>query len=144
MDSIEFSTSCGYYGHEPGADLDIKVKDQVIEFVGKLNNPSYVENNLIEQVLILEYGFILDELKNKEWKFENIPMKDIIPAAGMRHVVKNIIDSYVEDSSSERGPYKLSCVCQKIGDKYRLIDGYHRYSVAKQLNNKNIITVYCE
>lgn len=136
-DSYKFEISTGFYGDEPGAKLNSSVETEVNVFIDTLNG-NISDDELIEMIFIDEYGFILDELKNKTWIFKNLPIKNIIPSGGMRHTSKDIIEKYTENE------WQLSCVCQKVGDKYRLIDGYHRYSAAFKLNKKKIITIYCE
>lgn len=138
ISSFEFDINQGYYGDEASCSLNDNDAKKINIFVDLLNDKSKKDNSLVELVLIEEYGFILDELKNKEWKFNKVKLNDIIVPTAMRHVQKEIIDEYVKVDKD------LSCLCQKVGDKCRLIDGYHRYSAAKQLNKTKIITIYCE
>jgi hypothetical protein len=150
--NVEFETTRGYYGDEPTCSLDRDVKDKVIEFITCLNDELINDSFFVEKVLTEEYNFILDELKNKKWHYEIINVSDIIPAAGMRHTSKEIIEKYIEevkweykhDDDEREFALKLSCLCQKVGNKYRLIDGYHRYSAAIKIGMKQIITIYCE
>ena len=141
INSFEFDTTVGYYGDEPCALLERSDAQKINKFIDLLNDKSKTDSSFVELVLIEEYGFILDELKNKEWKFEKIKLNDIIVPTAMRHTQKEMIGEYIKILESNK---ELTCVCQKIGNKFRLIDGYHRYSAAKQLNKTKIITIYCE
>lgn len=137
-DSFNFDIKSGYYGDEPGCSLNETTAEKLDLFIDLLNNKLINETTLVEMVLIDEYGFILDELKNKSWAYKTLPIKDIMPTGGMRHVSKELIEKYSENE------WQLSCVCQKIGDKFRLIDGYHRYSAALKLNKTKITTIFCK
>lgn len=149
---VEFVVNSGYYGDEPSCSLDLKCKNKISDFIHDLNDQNIDDCIFVEQVLNDEYSFILEELKNKEWNYSIVDVKSIIPAAGMRHTSKKIIEKYIEevkweykhDDDERDYALKLSCLCQKVGDKYRLIDGYHRYSAALKIGMKQIIIIYCE
>lgn len=147
---VEFETISGYYGDEPTCSLHEDTKNKIISFIDSLNDETINESNLVEQILTEEYNFILDELKNKKWHYEIINVKDIIPGAGMRHTSKDIIEKYVEevkweyDDDERDFSLRLSCLCQRVGNKYRLIDGYHRYNAAVKCKMEKIITIFCE
>lgn len=146
-ESFEFVIHGGYYGDEPGTRFNTNDAEKFDRFIDSLNDQSITDSSLIESVLTDEYGFILDELKNKTWHFSKQLLTDVIPAAGMRHTSKTIIENYIKESSDvspDSDSLDLTCLCQKIKNQYRLIDGYHRYSAAKKLNQSKIITIYCE
>lgn len=77
----------------------------------------------IESVLGLEYNKILDCVKNKEWSIEKVPLASVNFGAKEheKKVRKSELDMY-KDWSLPRG------VAIASGDKFRLIDGYHRCS----------------
>lgn len=141
-DAVIFITTSGYYGDEADFNISNDFSKNLNEFIQKLNSQ---ENNskLIEEILILEYGYVLNELKNREWFFEKISLNLINPAAGMKHVQKNVVDDYKQEVSDYK--YNLTCLCQTLsqGKAYRLIDGYHRFSTANQLYLEKIDAVVC-
>lgn len=142
-DVVHFVIRDGYYGDEAQYSINDSFGDSLNEFIVKLNsNNGENDSSLIEEILILEYGYILPEIKNKSWRFANIDLDYINPAAGMKHVNKVIIDDYKDKVIDNK--YNLTCVCQKnnIND-YRLIDGYHRFAATSQLNLSKIDAIIC-
>lgn len=143
-DVVSFVVRSGYYGGEADYKIADSFGEQLNNFIIQLNNnlDGKENTNLIEQVLILEYGYILPELKNKIWSFETIKLNFINPAAGMKHVQKSIVDEYKNQTID--GKYNLTCVCQ-LNDKleYRLIDGYHRFAAANQLMLTKMDAIVC-
>ena len=132
-DVVSFVTKSGYYGDEGNYEVAISFSEELNCLIDRLNNIDENETKLIEESLILEYGYILPELCGRSWIFrDNILLKEIHPAAGMRHVDYNIVNQYKNQYIKEN--YNLTCLCLH----QRLIDGYHRYSAANQLMLKSI------
>ena len=139
-DVVSFVVSSGYYGDEAGYKISDSFTEQLNLMIDRINNIDEDESLLIEDILILEYGYILPELKNRKWSFhKNIELDRIHPAAGMRHVQMNIVNEYKKQYEVDK--YNLVCLCSGA---LRLIDGYHRYSAANQLKLKTIDVVLCE
>ena len=108
----------GYYGEEiGGVYID---SPQLLKWMEKLDNAKTDEEKLFV-ALECEYGYILDELKSKTWSIE-ITDKIFLSVGQKEHYTK--LNKKAVDS------YKNFCfplgVCIVQGDKYRLIDGYHR------------------
>lgn len=111
------STCGGYYGEEiDGVAIENHNFKQDIEELAALS-----PQERIKFVLHEEYGFILDSLKDK--KFEEIKVKksDLVVGNDTYHKKVNR-GTYSKES------YDLPIgIYLKDGEKYRLIDGYHRY-----------------
>jgi len=118
----------GYYGQELGDAYfayndDVKFYDDAREMLA-LN-----DNDKIRFILNKEYGYISDDLKNTEFFIEYIQYSDILTPIDLRRCNG---ESY--SYSDIIGIYKL------IGDKYRIIDGHHRWLAAK---DETIVKVIC-
>jgi hypothetical protein len=124
----------GYYGQE-------------IDNV-KLNNAEKVQNNIdqflaldtcqkkIEFLLLFEYGYLIDKVKNLTWIELTINKNGIYLLDNvMKKVDRDTVEKYKEY------PYYKCIVIvdgEKFGEKYRLIDGYHRFVAS---NDKEIIVL---
>lgn len=112
----------GYYGQEiDGIYLEGGVQDNIesqLEDILKLKS----NREKLEYVLNLEYGFLLPELAGKTYRVINICPSEIEYGNGYHKKVVNI-ERY-KNYDLPRG------VVLKNGDRYRLIDGYHRVKVA--------------
>lgn len=113
----------GYYGEELGSiklhyDIGLKVDEAWSNYI-KLNT-------LKAKVLFLlnlEYGYILDSLKNARFVIRIIN-KDCIVFPNQNYY-KNLDNRNYDNYELILG------ICKKSGQKYEVIDGYHRISVAK-------------
>lgn len=112
----------GYYGQEIGrvsarSDVADKIDTAIRKF---LSLKSLAQK--VEFLLTLEYGYLLDGLK-KRYKIMKVDRKDV--AIGhpqhYRRLERPVVDQYKD--------YNLPiAVCISENGRYRLIDGYHRYS----------------
>lgn len=88
-------------------------------------------------VLVEEYGYVLDALENMtKVSIVNVAIDDVRPGNMEYHskLNKHSCPYYSKDEE-----YELPvAVCIRSGEKYRLIDGYHRYGTAKQDKRKKI------
>lgn len=77
----------------------------------------------IEYLLILEYGYILPELANKNYKIITVSKSDIIFGSNihLKKVIKKDLNHY-----SDNRYHGIRGIVIKKGEKYKLIDGYHR------------------
>ena len=91
----------------------------------------------IKYILKLEYGYVIDSITN----CHNVivtscsPKSVISPQREYCHrLEKEVVESYRD--------YKIPCaVCKKSGDKYLIIDGYHRVAANKNKDNIEIIVI---
>jgi hypothetical protein len=87
------------------------------------------EEDKILCLLSLEYDYILDKIRNKKWSIIDINLDDII-IPNKEHMSSIESESWYEENELP------ICVCIKKGNKFELIDGYHRL---KSLKNKDKI-----
>lgn len=129
-DNWELVIIGGYYGEEvSGLRMDnySLVKDQ-IEKCYKLS-----DNERIPYILELEYGYLRDDLVNKEWKLAKVNSKDL-KMPNKDHYAK--ISNFYKEYDLPLGVYLQD------GDKYRLVDGYHRFPLRFTQDKCSIIVGY--
>jgi hypothetical protein len=111
----------GYYGETyiRSATLQINNKEQFLLDIDYICN-SQSNKNKIEKTLELEYGYItniLDGIKNYDIRTINTKSIEL-----SREYIKKINrDNIYADYDLPIG------ICVKVGNKYRLVDGYHRF-----------------
>ena len=113
----------GYYGQEVN---DVKIKESVADKIEEellivFSLPSLKEK--IEYLLKVEYGKILPEITDCNYKFITIDKDDIIFSTEkhLDKVMKKDLDFY-----SDKNYNGIRGIVKKSGDKWRVIDGYHR------------------
>lgn len=124
----------GYYGEEIG---EVYLDESTSKTISSQLSESFDIDDIserIEYLLKLEYGYILPELIIRKYELITIKKSDIIFGDYKHHqkVLSKNTD-YYSDSKYDlaRG------VVIRSGDKYRLVDGYHRCS--SSLNNDVIV-----
>jgi hypothetical protein len=120
-DNFEISLSNGYYGEEvEDAILIESVAVKIENQLGEAFNINELSRR-IEYLLKLEYGYLLDTLKGKNYEFITIDKSDILFGSKSQYrKVKNMDLSYYKSYKSFRG------IVIEQNNKYQLIDGYHR------------------
>lgn len=118
----------GYYGEEIG---DITIKGPISDEIEKEFWNVFALNSLkekVEYLLKLEYGKILPELSNSNYESMVIDKSDIIfgSKGHINQVSKKNLDFY-----SDRNYSGIRGIVIKSGDKWRVIDGYHRIFTTK-------------
>lgn len=112
----------GYYGDEV---LSIEMKkphhEKISNSIDKVLSLSTLKDK-IEFLLIEEYGYLIETIKNKEYKIIEIKKEDI--SFGQEIYRKKITkEEYYTDEQ-----YKLiKGICLFDGMKWTVIDGYHRF-----------------
>lgn len=124
----------GYYGQEIEVKWDSKDLKDLNRSIKFLNEND--EDACVEHVLEKEYGFVLDDLKNKHWEMKSVPINQITTSSQLKKVNNNLINSYISNKN-------FTCLCIKDGATFRLMDGYHRYAAALKDDNKKITAIYC-
>jgi len=121
-DPLNYSASWGgsYYG---------EVVDR-IEFTGNILAIDFAIRSFValptlkekvEYLLMAEYGYVLDQLKNREWKIDTVNKKSLVlpSTEHARKLDQSIVTNYGE------WPW-FHALCIKDGKHYRVVDGYHR------------------
>ena len=113
----------GYYGQEVG---DVTIKESIADKIEEelwivFSLPTLKEK--IEYLLKLEYGKILPEIVDSNYESIVIDKDDIIFGVEnhLKKVMKKDLDFY-----SDKNYNGIRGIVKKSGDKWRVIDGYHR------------------
>jgi len=123
-------TAPGYHGHEViGASMGLSVIRRIQHHVDMLFEMNDAER--MEYVLDIEYGKLLPQLIDANWRVAKMSSKDIIIRQEKYYksgLQKSILKTYNEHC------YCLPIgVCFDSGDElYRLIDGHHRFKANTQ------------
>lgn len=91
----------------------------------------------IQYCLKLEYGYLIDCVQSASKTYITEASIDEIILPQMEYF-KKVDKDVIEEYKNRNLPI---AVCIKHGDKYRLIDGYHRFVVNKDRNEVNIIVL---
>lgn len=133
--SWEISVVGGYYGQELDQMMIIPQIANAIWKDALVLSKLKTVNEKIEFILTVEYGYLLDSGKKKNWSVKSISPKLI--GFGQNEYVKKIQKSDIYDN------YKLPlAICIKKGKEVRIIDGYHR--MANHRNDKNVKVIIGE
>lgn len=134
-DVWDISTSHGYYGDEID-EICLNnfgsLRDDIIKVI-KLSS-----NKRIEFVLEKEYGNLLASVGQRKWSVKKIDSSLLL--VGNKEYVKKI-------PITQRGVYQKHNlpigIYIKIGQKYQLVDGYHRYVEIVQAQKENPVEIIC-
>lgn len=128
--AMELPVSQGYYGEEVCGGFELPSLRNDVETC--YNLPS---DKAIEFILEKEYGYLLYSLEGKEWNIERVLVDELYTGNSYQKMVK--IDGRENNYSLPIGIY------QKEGSKYRLIDGFHRFSTTKKDRQTSVEIIYC-
>ena len=112
----------GYYGQEIYS-VKFRHSSEVDEHIASVLSLGDIKSK-IEYILKLEYSFLLDSVKDKQWEFRDIRWSQL--SFGNDSYRHKLDDSpYYDDYQLAKG----ICIQSTSDDaKYKLIDGYHRLS----------------
>ena len=118
----------GYYGQEAG---NVTIKETIADKIDEelwivFSLPSLKEK--IEYLLNVEYGKILPELSNCNYESIVIDKDDVVFGVEkhLNKVMKKDLDFY-----SDKNYSGIRGIVVKSGDKWRIVDGYHRIFTTK-------------
>lgn len=123
--AYDITVEPGYYGQElGGVYINVSWLQKAIDEFFKLNE----ESKQIEYVLKLEYGYLLDSVKDCNWSIRDVEKCNISLNDEYKKLAETV-DRYADKSFDKpRGIYlKIPGT-----DRYRIIDGYHRYITAPE------------
>lgn len=134
----EINVSSGYYGQE--VDEIVIIEDFVQNLNTQLETSFTIDNlkDRIEYLLNLENGFILDSLKNADYVVSIIDINDII-FSNPEHKKRILIEEL--EHYSDKNYTGIRGVVKKCGDKFNIIDGYHRLS---KTENSKVKVLVCD
>lgn len=136
-DDFEVETCGGYYGEEISRVLLLDEKP--LTALLQMSTPQ----EWVEHVLTLEYGYVHEDLKGRDWVAEILPTKSVLVPNTYRKLdsatvklcqAELEIPPYAKKPAVER----LSCLCS---EDYKLVDGYHRLRASIESKAKNILVV---
>jgi hypothetical protein len=120
----------GYYGDEIG---DVLIKSELFDTISThINQVLNLETlkSKIEYILKLEYGYILDSLKDKEYSVIQVNVEDL--DFGQDKQLKNVLHKNLEYySDKEYLRDSIRGVAYYSQSKWRVVDGYHRLTQTK-------------
>lgn len=118
----------GYYGQEAG---NVTIKESIADKIDEelwtvFSLPSLKEK--IEYLLNVEYGKVLPELSNCNYESIVIDKDDVVFGVEkhLNKVMKKDLDFY-----SDKNYSGIRGIVVKSGDKWRIVDGYHRIFTTK-------------
>jgi hypothetical protein len=133
----EIEVGGGYYGQEIRS---INLRQDIIEKL-EVNLEKAFDisdlNKRIEFLLELENGWILEELKGLTYTIQEIDRDDLI-FGNLEHykrVQREDLDFY-----SDKNYKEIRGIVKKNGDKWKIIDGYHRLS---KTENRKVKVLVC-
>lgn len=115
----------GYYGQEID---DIVIDEYTIETISfQLEKAFEIDNltNRIEYLLELENGYLLDDLSGKKYTLDTIDICDIV-FSNPEHKKRVLIEEL--EHYSDKNYSGIRGIVKKDGQKWKVIDGYHRLS----------------
>lgn len=149
-DDFYFDVCGGYYGEELEAitldsSIILRKLEEVIDLkktrktkLDKLNEGRVViDAEVVKDILIREYGYLLDDLVDAEFSVIEVDTSDIVlPNTEYAEKVKN------SDLSGYKNHRGICGVVRMDGDKYRVVDGYHRVTVNLNKRKIKVILAY--
>ena len=127
-DNWNIEVDGGYYGQEAG---NVTIKESIADKIDEelwtvFSLPSLKEK--IEYLLNVEYGKILPELSNCNYESIVIDKDDVVFGVEkhLNKVMKKDLDFY-----SDKNYSGIRGIVVKSGDKWRIVDGYHRIFTTK-------------
>lgn len=130
----------GYYGDEI-EDITIKVDifTKISNEIEEVLNIDILEDK-INYVLNLEYGYIRSNIKDKEYEVISVKKEDL--DFGQDKHYKNVLHKKLEYYSDKNYlTNSIRGIAYKVGDKWNVIDGYHRLTQTK-LEKVKIIGIH--
>ena len=134
-DYYEVETCGGYYGEEIGGVYFENEKKVVDAYLQVLALETDIEK--IKFVLELEYGYLLDKVKNCTYAYTSTVYTRAIDLPQQEYFVK-LDKEVIEDYKNRKLPV---AVCLECGGRYKLIDGYHRFAANKDRATNEIIVL---
>lgn len=136
-EDFEVEVRGGYYGEEISRVilLDEKPLSHLFELTSS--------REWVEHVLALEYGYVHEDLKGRDWVAEVYPTKSVVVPNTYRKLSADTIKQYQDELKPlpyGKKPFeaRLSCLCS--GD-YKLVDGYHRLRASIESGSEEILVV---
>ena len=134
-DNWEFDVSRGYYGQEIDRIRLCSFGDIKADILKLL---SLKPNDRIKFVLEKEYGYVLDAVDRLDFEEIEISVSDIIVS---NEEYRKKVEVGLYDLSQPNLLIGISLTKFGTDDKYKIIDGYHRF--VDLTKNKEIVNIIC-
>jgi len=136
IDDFECNVCGGYYGEEMDSitisnSIILRKLDEVIDIqtarknkLSKIDIVSgrvFIDDVKVKNILVREYGYLLDDMKNAKFSVIEIDTKDIV--FPQKNYSKNLSVTKVSGYKNHQG---ICGVVRMKGGKYHVVDGYHR------------------
>lgn len=142
IEDFECHVCGGYYGEEMDGitidnfDILNKLEENIDIIVARKNklkkiNISSIEDEKIRNILIMEYGYLLDDLKTSTFSVIEVDTKNII--LPQEEHANNLNEDKVKSYKNHSG---ICGIVREKNGKYKVIDGYHR--ITANLNKSKI------
>lgn len=112
------TVASSYYGEEiQGIYLKNEVATRIqTQLTNLVNEDTFTEQ--VKYLLTLEYGYLIDTLKNKKFFVEEIHINDL--------KLREELDVKLFNSYNDRNYDNIRCIVEKTTHGYKIIDGHHR------------------
>jgi len=130
-DNWKVNVSGGYYGDEiDDVSLDDIILKQVSKDCSDMIQLSSIRDKL-RFVLTLEYGYLLDDIRVSDFDIISITKEDIDFKKLNKNHIENVLKEDLSFYSSDK--YVLPRgVVRRSGDKYKIVDGFHRITAGEK------------
>lgn len=127
----------GYYGEE-FENFSFNHANEVNSYIDNLLSLNF-DYEKINYILKLEYGYILDSIKDKtDWSIKKVD-KNLIKFGNEAYTSRLNRSTIIR---YEKSTYDMPiCICLPVDDNYKIIDGYHRFSALE--DNVKKIKIIC-
>ena len=149
---FNFGVCSGYYGEElKSITLESHVisklanifsikayrREKIKKIEESFKKDNYIFDEYVKKILIDEYGYVLDSLKNSKFIIIDIKTSDIVfPQKEYNEFVKS------SNLSSYKNRKGICGLVKKINNKYFVIDGYHRINANLDKKYIKVILAY--
>jgi len=139
-DLWEVNTTGGYYGDEiDDVTLDIVTLSKVSTECSKLFDLTTLKDKIL-YVVELEYGFVLDELKNCDFELITIYKNHIDFKKLNQNHIKNVKMEDLSHYSEDMYDLPRGIVRGEI-DSYKIVDGFHRIIAASDKKSFEVFRI---
>lgn len=133
---FEVKVEGGYYGDEIGdIHLTKAAKALINSLVIELNSCKAMKE-MVELILVQEYGHLLPRLKNLTWTIVKVKANSVVIPNKVYHskLDKTAITEYAKWFKESPAKFKKvpRCLCTKEGSKFKLVDGYHKFTASRE------------
>lgn len=150
-EDFNFEVCGGYYGQElESLTIDntniINKLEEILDIKkarkNKIDNLNQIAKNKISddnirKILVMEYGYLTEELKNSSFTIIEVDTNNIV--LPQKEHANNLNQNKIKQYRNRKG---ICGIVKKVGNKYKVIDGYHR--VTANMNKPTMKVILSE